>query len=90
MFGEGSVIDDRIVTLSIAQVAEIQDELYTILESVRKDTILSARVSRLIKKFDAHQNRTMRYKTEKMIEEEQINMLGLSKLMAQAQMQSQQ
>ncbi|NJO08099.1 MAG: hypothetical protein HC876_22700 [Chloroflexaceae bacterium] len=90
MFGEGSMIEDRIVTLSIAQVAEIQDELYTILESVRKDTILSARVSRLIKKFDTHQNRTVRYKTERIIEEEQINMLGLSKLMAQAQMQSQQ
>jgi hypothetical protein len=90
MYREFSVLDDRVVSLSIIQVAEIQDDLYTILEAVRRDPVTSARVSKLIKKFDGYQNRTARYQAEKDIEEEQIQMLGLSKLMVQAQMQCQQ
>ncbi len=87
MFGNISMMEDQVVSLSLAQVAEIQDELYTILEAVRKDPVLSARVSRIIKTFETRSKQSS-YTQD--IDEDYSHMLGLSTLIAQAQQQCQQ
>jgi hypothetical protein len=88
VFGSSLLTEEHVIALSLAQVAEIQDELYRIHEAVRKDPLNSARVMRLIKKFDAHSRQTAGYNQD--TEEDYSHMVGLSKLIAQAQQQCQQ
>lgn len=77
------------VTLSIAQVAEIQDELYSVQEAVRGNPVLSAKLQRIIRKLEATPD-VKRNQAMREVEEDYVRMFGLSKLMVQAQQQCQQ
>ncbi len=90
MFNGFEMYTNQTVVLSVAQVAEIQDELYSILEAVRHDPVVSARVMRVVRKIEAQQEQTVPADRYRAIEEEQAEMLGLSTLMIQAQQQCQQ
>jgi hypothetical protein len=90
MFHGFEMYTKQTVVLSVAQVAEIQDELYSILEAVRQDPVLSARVMRVVRTFEAQQDHAVPSERYRAIEEEQAQMLGLSTLMIQAQQQCQQ
>lgn len=90
MFGGNLFMEENVVNLSLAQVAEIQDDLYMIQEAVRKDPVLSARINKLIKRFDAYSARSAWHAPAREIEEEPVHMTGLSTLIAQAQQQCQQ
>jgi hypothetical protein len=90
MFGGFMTDDEQTVVLSVAQVAEMQDELYSILEAVRSDPVLSAKVNRVIKRLEKRPERSLRQRMNQAIEEEQLQMMGFSKLMMQAQQQCQQ
>lgn len=82
MFGK------QCVTLSVAQVAAIQDDLYRLLDSVSSNPIATARIQNLIKQFDSHS--TSSEETVREIEEDQAYLSGYSTLMIQAQRQCQQ
>jgi hypothetical protein len=84
-----TMVDDQVV-LSLAQVAEIQDELYSIQEAVRGNPVMSARVQRLIRTVGALPDKTAYGRSTREIEEEHAHMVGISKLMIQAQQQCQQ
>lgn len=90
MFGTLSMFDDQVVSLSLAQVADIQDELYSIQETVRDNPVLSARIQHVIKKLDSHSVRRAKSRSMLDVDEDQVRALGLSTLFRQAQLQSQQ
>ncbi len=90
MFGTLSMFDDQVVSLSLAQVADIQDELYSIQETVRDNPVLSARIQHVIKKLNGHSARRAKLRSMLDIDEDQVSALGLSTLVQQAQLQCQQ
>ncbi|NJN65440.1 MAG: hypothetical protein HC884_01380 [Chloroflexaceae bacterium] len=85
-----SPIGTQITTLSVAQLADIQDELYRIQEMVRDHPVAGARIRQLIKKLDAMSSKPPHWYSVREAEEECDHMVGLSKLMMQAQQQCQQ
>lgn len=90
MFGEMTAIGSQTVVLSVAQIAEIQDELYDILEAVRSNPVLRAKVGRVIKRIETRPEHTTSFRLTPEMEEEHAHMPGLSRLIMQAQQQCQQ
>ncbi len=78
----------QVVKLSLAQVAEIQDELYRIQDAVSDNPVASAQVYHLIKMLES--SLYPRRAPETDMEDEYAQMTGLSTLIAQAQQQCQQ
>lgn len=90
MFGETASMGNQTVVLSVAQVAEIQDELYDVLEQVRSNPVLCAKVSNVIKRIESRPEQSTSFRLTPEMEEEHSQMYGLSKLIMQAQQQCQQ
>jgi hypothetical protein len=89
MFRE-MMIDTQMVTLSVAQLADIQDELYSIQELVRDHPVASARLRQLLKKIDTMSSKPPQWHSVQDLEEAYDHMVGLSTLVMQAQQQCQQ